>query len=153
MKTTEELVEILNDLVQINNDRIAGYQRAMEDARTIDADLQLLFSRMKSESMEYVEQLRKQIVQLGGTPDRGTTLSGKIYRAWMDVKTTFSGGDRASLLSSCEFGEDAAQKAYEAALEEDLPLNISSFIHEQKAALKKSHDEIKALRDVEKTVY
>jgi hypothetical protein len=30
----------------------------------------------------------------------------------MDVKVSFSGNDRQAILESCEFGEDAAQKAY-----------------------------------------
>jgi uncharacterized protein (TIGR02284 family) len=51
-------------------------------------------------------------------------------------------------LNNCEFGEDAAQKAYKMALaEEGLSAHLRSLITEQKAALRMSHDEIKALRD------
>ncbi len=42
----------------------------------------------------------------------GTTEMGKIYRAWMDVKAVFTGENRHTILSNCEAGEDATQKAY-----------------------------------------
>ena len=46
-------------------------------------------------------------------------ISGKIYRTWMDVKAAFARKERLSVLEACEFGEDAAQRAYEAALASD----------------------------------
>jgi len=151
MKTTQEVVDVLNDLVLINNDRIEGYNTAIEDAADIDTDLQSLFSRMKSQSSKLVSELNNQILQLGGEPTTGTTVSGKIYRTWMDVKATFTGKDRQSLLNACEYGEDAAQKAYKEALAEDgLPVDVQQFISGQKSELKSSHDEIKRLRDLNK---
>jgi uncharacterized protein (TIGR02284 family) len=66
----------------------------------------------------------------------------------MDVKAIFTGHDRKTVLSNCEFGEDAAQKAYKMALaSDDLPAYIRVMLEEQKQSLKLSHDQIKALRD------
>jgi uncharacterized protein (TIGR02284 family) len=153
MKSSNEIVGVLNDLVRINNDRIEGYEKAIENAQSIDVGLQTVFGKMKSESVKYTAELHNKIMQLGGDPAEGTTVSGKIYRAWMDVKETFSGKDRKSLLESCERGEDAAQRAYEDALEnEDLPMDIRDLITEQKRALRMSHDEIKAMRDAQRVV-
>jgi len=147
------ITEILNDLILINNDRIEGYEKAIEDAKTVDVDLQTIFSKMKSESIKYTAELHNRILQLGGEPADGTTVSGKVYRVWMDIKATFTGKDRKALLEACEFGEDAAQKAYQEALDTDgLPVDIRDFIAEQKRALRKSHDEIKAMRDMQKAI-
>ncbi len=139
--------EVLNDLLKINNDRIEGYKKANKE--TEDEDLKNLFEDMEEESEEIVNALTKEIAELGGTPDAGeTTNSGKIYRAWMDVKATFNGKDRKGILNACEFGEDAAQKAYNTALKDDeLPLGIRSLIKSQQIELKLSHDSIKKLRD------
>ena len=112
MKSSNEIIEVLNDLIKINNDRIEGYEKAIENAQKIDVGLQSVFSKMKSESIKYTAELHNRILQLGGEPQDGTTVSGKLYRAWMDVKATFTGKDRQSLLDACEYGEDAAQKAY-----------------------------------------
>ncbi|RZK38382.1 MAG: PA2169 family four-helix-bundle protein [Pedobacter sp.] len=148
METRTANAEILNDLVQINNDRIAGYERAIEELQSEDADLKSLFVRMIGESHKLKMALATEVQALGEDIDQGTTNSGKIYRAWMDVKAVFTGHDRKTVLNNCEFGEDAAQKAYKMALdEEDLSADLRSLITEQKAQLRVSHDEIKALRD------
>lgn len=150
MERNSNLTEVLNDLIRINNDRITGYKNAADNARDIDVDLRAIFSRMGDESREYVRELTEEVVRLGADPATGTTASGKIYRAWMDVKATFTGKDRTSLLASCEFGEDAAQRAYETALASDaeMPANIRQLIAKQKSALKTSHDLIKKYRDM-----
>lgn len=148
-KANEKNIEILNDLVKINNDRISGYQKAIENTETLEAELKTVYSRMIDESYEYNRELSEQVVKLGGEPATDSTTPGKLYHAWMDVKATFSGHDNKSTLAACEFGEDAAQKAYENALEKDsaLPADVYDLIARQKSLLRGSHDVIKQYRD------
>jgi len=154
MENTKETIETLNDLILINNDRIAGYEKAMEElkekhaAHNEDLDLIVLFEKMIDESRELRNALGREVQVLGGEMAEGTMTSGKIYRVWMDLKAVFSGKDRHSILENCEAGEDAAQKAYKEALEdEDLPKFLHEMISGQKELLMESHDEIKSLRD------
>ncbi len=147
MKTSKEVVEILNDLVQINNDRITGYKRALGELKEEDSDLRPLFTDYIDQSQRFKNELGNEVQVLGGDIESGTTGSGKIYRAWMDVKAIFTGHDRHSVLSNCEGGEDAAQRAYSSAINEDLPAYISEMMIEQQQSLKESHDEIKSFRD------
>ncbi|MBA2499590.1 MAG: PA2169 family four-helix-bundle protein [Chitinophagaceae bacterium] len=145
----EDTTDVLNDLIRINHDRIAGYERAIKESKDLDVDLKGVFSRMGEESTLYVSELNEEVVKLGGEPATGTTNSGKIYRAWMDVKATFTGKDREAILGSCEFGEDAAQKAYKTALEsDDLTPETRQLVTNQKTSLKASHDLIKRYRDM-----
>jgi len=151
MTNNEQLADNLNDLVQINNDRIVGYEKAVGQLSAEDVDLKATFLKMADESRGYVSALNEYVMRLGDKPVRDTTVSGKIYRAWMDVKNTFTGGsDRKSILESCEFGEDAAQKAYNLALESDAEIDADTrqLIMEQKNSLKNSHDIIKKYRDM-----
>ena len=150
MAQNENVNEVLNDLIKINNDRIEGYERAVEDTRDKDVDLQAIFHRMADESKQYASELESQVRKEGGKVATDTTVSGKIYRVWMDFKSAISGKARKSILESCEYGEDAAQKAYEEALKSDteLPAEVRQLIVNQKAALKTSHDTIKRYRDM-----
>ncbi len=154
MTNSENLSETLNDLVRINNDRITGYEKAADQAESIDVDLKVIFNKMASESRDYIRQLDEKVLSLGGKPSGDSTFAGKIYRTWMDVKNTFTGSDRTSILASCEFGEDAAQKAYNEALESDAEMDAETrqLIMEQKNSLKTSHDIIKKYRDLNKVV-
>jgi uncharacterized protein (TIGR02284 family) len=154
MTTNENLVEVLNDLVQINNDRIEGYEKAAEETKDIDIDLKAIFINMAEDSIKYKTELINEISNLGGDPETGTTGLGKLHRVWMDVKATFAGHERQSVLEACEFGEDAAQKAYRDALASDAEMSAETrqLITSQQASLKTSHDIIKKYRDIRKAV-
>ncbi len=150
MQTNESLIEVLNDLVKINNDRVTGYEKASDEATDSDIDLKGMFSKMANDSRDNINELTELIEKWGGIVATDTTVPGKIYRAWMDVKSAFTGSDRKAILSSCEYGEDAAQKAYETALNSDAEIDAESrqLIMSQKSSLKESHDLIKKYRDL-----
>jgi len=147
MQNTTETIEVLNDLIQIHNDRIEGYEKAIKETKPEDDDLKVLFATMISESHRMRIALSTEVQALGANIEQGTTASGKLYRAWMDVKAAFGGNSRHAILASCERGEDAAQRAYETALEAELPSFLQDLLVQQQEALRASHDEIKALRD------
>jgi len=152
METNEKVSQTLNDLLKINNDRVEGYGKAGDETK--DSDLKMLFQHMADESKKIASSLKNEIEKLGEEPEvESTTTSGKIHRAWMDVKTTFTGKDREAILNSCEFGEDAAQSAYKTALEDDdLQGELREMIEEQKTTLRTSHNLIKEKRDELKVV-
>lgn len=116
MKTVEEKINALNELIQFNNDRIDGYEKASGETEVIDADLRLLFSKMANDSRSYRKELAAQVAQLGGRVETEGSVSASIHRAWMDLKTAVTGSDRAAILGSCEFGENAIVEAYDAVL-------------------------------------
>ena len=152
MVFNEKTAEILNDLVEINYDRVRGYEKAADETNTKDADLRSLFTDFSNESRGYANELSALVSSMGKEPSTDSTQRGKIYRAWMDVKAAITGSDRKAILASCEFGEDAAQRAYDKALEnvEDLPADIRDVIRKQKENLKKGHDRVKQMRDTQK---
>ncbi len=154
METNEKLIDVLNGLIEINHDRVNGYEKAIEETKDLDLDLRAIFRSMANDSSKYATELSELVSGLGGTPADGTTNSGKLFRVWMDVKTTFTGHDRQSVLELCEFGEDAAQKAYTAAIASDAEINADTrqLIADQQAKLKTAHDIIKKYRDIHKAV-
>ena len=138
--------ETLRDLIRINNDRVTGYSKAA--TQTDEQDLQSLFSHLAQQSRQFASDLRRLVSDNDKNVTDDTTTAGKIYRAWMDVKATFGGDDRHGILASCEFGEDAAQKAYKQALEDDdLTPDVRGTVEMQKVTLRQAHDKIKMMRD------
>lgn len=142
---------ILNDLILINNDRVVGYEKAMEELKDQDSDLKLLFQEKINQSNDFKTELSDKIKEMGQKVESGTTNAGKIYRVWMDVKAFFGGSNRKVVLDNCEDGEDAALASYNDALSsEGLTPDVRTLLTQHHAALKISHDRIKALRDAEK---
>ena len=148
MQNIRETIEVLNDLMQINNDRIIGYERAIRETKSEDDDLKILYATMIAESHRNKIALATEVQALGAETEQGTTTSGKIYRAWMEIKAIFTGNSRHTILSNCETIEDATQRAYHTALEHGaLPAYIRELLVHQEEALRSNHEEIRALRD------
>ncbi|QEC79143.1 PA2169 family four-helix-bundle protein [Mucilaginibacter ginsenosidivorax] len=148
MENTQATAEVLNDLVQINNDRIKGYERALKELKDGETDLRTLFLSLIDASNRYKNELGKEVEVLGKDIDTGTSTGGKIHRAWLDVKAAFTAHDTHDILEECEFGEDAIVKAYRDALaEEYIPGFLRDLINRQHDEILDAHDEIKALRD------
>ena len=150
----EEIIDGLNNLIEINNDRIEGYERASEE--TDENDLQSLFSSFIRTSEKCRMELIDEVVFLGGTPAEGTKISGKFFRAWMDVKAAISGRDRKTVLDSCEYGEDVAVDTYDKVINDfgDVSLSTSSplkgLLIKQRNLIKADHDRVRSLRDMER---
>lgn len=144
---SQEIVDSLNNLIQINNDRIQGYLTASQE--TDQNDLKSIFSDMMTTSQECRRELVQEVVKLGGTPVEGTTVSGKLYRVWMDIKAAITSKDRKAILNSCEFGEDAAVKTYQTEIDGDALSGTEYLliVKEQFSKIKSGHDKIKQLRD------
>lgn len=143
--------EVLNDLIEINNDRIKGYQHALEDLQAADVDLKTLFAAMADQTKKFNEDLAAHVAGGGDDVNTGSTVLGSLHRAWIDVKATFSGNDRKSILEECERGEDASKKAYKDALSDAYKLTPQEreLVSKQAAAMQENHNKIKALRDAE----
>lgn len=151
METLEKSVEVLNDLIEINNDRVAGFAHAANVLGAKDEDLKTLFQQLKDESRENVHELGREVYKIGGEAEMGMSTSGTLHRMWLDIKETFSGHDRKTILEECERGEDAIKKAYQNALYPDNGLRpeLIEIISRQQMAVIAAHNQIKALRDSE----
>lgn len=147
----EKTVDTLNKLVEINNDRIEGYQTAAEG--TEEQDLKTTFGKFAQNSQKCRQELSSEIINLGGTPTDATRNSGKLFRAWMDVKAAVTGKDREAMLDSCEYGEDHAIETYEDVLENDtehLSSEQVSMISSQMSVIREDHNKVKSMRDAHK---
>ncbi|MBG6060812.1 uncharacterized protein (TIGR02284 family) [Flavobacterium sp. CG_9.1] len=145
---TEKSIEILNSLVQINNDRIQGYETASKEAD--ETDLKTLFSHFTETSLKCKADLATEVKRLGGTPIEGTTTSGKLFRVWMDIKSAMTGSDRKAIINSCEYGEEAALETYDEALNnaENLSAEQLMMINKQHAAIKANYQKVKELSNL-----
>ena len=154
MEAHKDLIEVLNDLIRINHDRTEGYHKAVEELKPTDIDLKTMFTNMANTSVQYANALAAEVRNLGGSPATDSTQSGKLYRVWMDIKSGITARDRKSVLALCEFGEDAALKAYNLALESDaeIPAEIRQLIMEQRTSIQSSHDVVKRYRDMHEAV-
>lgn len=150
MKTIDEkTTKALRKLIIINNDRVIGYQDAKKHAE--DADLKLLFEKYSLQSKKFANEIEMMIPDLSDDVPGGdeTKVTGKLFRAWMEIKDNLAPNNRKAVLSSCEFGEDAAKAQYDAVLEdsEDVSSEALDLIRGHRVELQAAYENIKSMRD------
>ncbi|MBK8426059.1 MAG: PA2169 family four-helix-bundle protein [Lewinellaceae bacterium] len=153
MHDNEALAEVFNELIRINFDRVYGYEKAASEAEKVDIDLKVIFGKNADLSRQYITYWQEQVRMLGQEPASDSTIRGKVYRVWMDVKSAVT-DDRESILNSCAFGEEAAVEAYEDALttKTHLPDEHRMYIANQKSKLQDAHQMIKTYADVNENI-
>ncbi len=140
-----ESIDILNELVVINNDRIEGYETASEI--TEEMELKNLFTELAQTSHKCKRELMEEILKLDGSCAQGTKTTGKFFRAWMDVKAALVGRNRKIVLESCEYGEQKALEAYKEAIREAQEIFTTeqqTIISAQYASIKSDFERVKS---------
>ena len=140
----EKLIDDLNSLIIINIDGKNGYETASEDAAS--AALRSTFSAYSKERAEFAQQLKTEIIKMGGNLENGAEPSDEVSRAWLDVKTALSSRDNKVVLNACIVGEKAAVKAYDAVLKNnELPPKIRAVLNNQRRNIEEALDEVEGL--------
>ena len=133
-------VDILNNLLQIINDRIEGFKDVNVIMIESHSNLKEEYDCMVQNSYKMRVELSNLIEERGGDLKNTTTLAGGLHRAWIDVINSFTFDKSESTLQNVIFGEDAAVKAYEKALGSgDLCAESSKIVQDQLQELKSSY--------------
>ena len=144
-RKSEKATIVLNDLIKINNDRISCYQQATDQGTNLDIDTKILFRQIINEALEFKHDLIDKIKQLEGNPKDTVTISGMVHRAWVDLKVTFTGNTRNSIINFCEYNEQVAQHAYKVAIDMLSAANqeICTLVEHQQACMQSSFESLK----------
>lgn len=108
------LLKALNELIEINYNRIENYKKAEQNMD--GGDLKNLFHGMLNESEHFATLLTEHVVKFGGEPAKSSTLIGKAHQIWVDFKASIIANNRELILNASEFGDKDTLEAYEAVL-------------------------------------
>jgi uncharacterized protein (TIGR02284 family) len=126
----EQAVNQLNQLLTKNYDAEAGYKDAAENVE--DPQLKNFFQQAAQQRYDFGHKIKSEIKQLGGAPEKGTSVKGDLHRAWIDLKSAVAGQNSVAVLNECERGETAAIEDYKEALNSsELPTSCQSIIQNQ----------------------
>lgn len=144
----KDLVRTLNKLIETCKDGEAGFKVCAEDVKR--PDMKQLFSKRSRQCAEAAEELQRSVLELGGEPEDSTSVGADLHRRWVDLKSLITGKDEEAILNEAERGEDVAKKRYSEAMTQNLPADIRSMVERQYQGVLRNHDEVRALRDVER---
>lgn len=153
MHKTIANIQVLTDLIRINYDRIEEYQVAKKNVDATDEDIIDLFSEMIGQSRHFLASLKAELMKAGVNIIPGIVVTGQLYSNWVDINESINSNEWHHILNAFELRENAAQKAYEAALfATDLTEDMQSMIRLQKSELWDSYFLIKKFRDTKALV-
>lgn len=150
MDNNEKKIDLVNRAVEINNDRIKGYEKAIEIAGDANIrELQELFRQYIEQSRQFITELSPYLERYGQEPTEDSNLTGKIFRIWMDIKSAISPSISQAILESCEKGEDEFKETYKEILSDCLDefQELIDVLQQQLATQLEAHQKIKELRD------
>ncbi|MBB4800115.1 uncharacterized protein (TIGR02284 family) [Flavobacterium nitrogenifigens] len=117
-ETTKEAVKTLEGLISILEDGKLGYTNAAEHVE--NPAMKTDFLEYARERALFIVELQDEINKLGKSTDTsGGGPLGALHRTWIDIKSSFTGGDTEAIINACITGEEAAIEKYKKALEEN----------------------------------
>jgi len=156
MKTTREkakedshknLVNNLQELLEKNYDAEKGFKKALEDSNNHNLKEYLKHQAVKRSG--FATQIDKIIRDLDEKPKEDGSAAGTMHRAWIDVKTAFTGKDDEAILEECIRGDKASIDEYEDRMKNnDFPENIGSVLNQQLSDIKHTVSNVKTLENL-----
>jgi len=156
MKTTREAAkeqshkehaEALQVLLQKNYDAEKGFKKAI--TKTENDSLKEFLKRQAVKHNRFATELDKEIRSLNEHPKEEGSFTGKLSRAWMDIKVAVSGDHDEAILEECVRGEKDSAKEYEEALDENtFPPHLEEVLKKQLSDIKTMIAEVKTMEDL-----
>lgn len=144
MSYSDEIAKKLNTLLEKNYDAEAGYKKAAEDVK--NPTLKTYFQSRAKDRYDFGHELKDEIRSFGKEPDKGTSLTGDLHRAWMDLKSAFSSDKEEAILEEAIRGEKAAVKDYNEIINDrEVPPSTSNILIKQRNSVEEALIKAEAL--------
>lgn len=142
----DDAIDTLNNLLEICRDGEYGFTESAEHTKT--QEVKSVFLQRAGDCRSAATELQQLILEMGGEPEEGGTVSGAMHRGWVAVKGSLSGYSDIDMLEECERGEDVALAQYRKALKQDLPMQAKAVVERQAQGTQRNHDQIRDMRNM-----
>ncbi|MGD9614329.1 MAG: PA2169 family four-helix-bundle protein [Alphaproteobacteria bacterium] len=141
----DDVISTLNDLIGTSRDGEEGFRQCAETVK--NPNLKVFFEQKAERCREAVTQLTQIVREMGGDPEKSSSMSGTMHRFWVGIRSSISTMNDHAILAECERGEDVAKRSYEKALAQDLPGDVRRVVERQYAEVKANHDRVREMRN------
>jgi len=156
MKTTREqanenlhneITESLQDLLEKNYDAEKGFTKAMGNVKSVS--LKNFLKNQAAQRSRFATELDQELRNLNEEPIESGSVTGDLHRAWIDIKSAFTGNEEESVLEECIRGEKASAEEYEEKLEKyNYPPHLAEVLRNQSNEIHQTLSRVKRLEDL-----
>jgi uncharacterized protein (TIGR02284 family) len=112
LKTKQEVINDLLEVLQLVNDGKEGYQSAADS--TDMPELKALFLKFSGERIVYASELKEHIALHGKEAENESGgIIGGLHRTWLTIKQALSSKEDKAILNAITTGERAAIAKYD----------------------------------------
>lgn len=141
----DETLNKLRELRRLNVDSAKGFE---DCADLVDnAMLKGVFTGIARIRREQAQILAAQIEWNDESEQETGSYLAAMHRAWIQVREACTSDSMLTVLDEAERGEDVIKEAYEKTLDEMTGSPAYDLVLSQYEQVKKSHDEVRDLRD------
>ncbi|MGN6542952.1 MAG: hypothetical protein ACTHKY_19235 [Ginsengibacter sp.] len=138
MEQYSELINVLNDLIYINKDRVRELNKRITDLGN-DFKYSRLLEQLIKQSLEFTDQLIHEVEKKGGVViNKVTGNTGAIFNSWEKLRSWLLKKKNLSVLEMLQYNTKAALKVYNEALfvVANIPADTLDLIATQKARIR-----------------
>jgi uncharacterized protein (TIGR02284 family) len=137
------VISILENLIETCK---AGQNVFRQAAETIqNSEYRRLFNIFSQQRAQFITELQAEAHRLGGRVNEQFKYVAPPTNKTIPFRTPLI-RDEASIVADCQFEEEIAVNDYQAALKEDLPLDIQYVVKRQYMDIRDAYDRIRILR-------
>lgn len=147
MMTDKQTIKTLNRLHRICKAGERGFRTTAENVRNLG--LKVIFRTHAQHRGRCAAELENEIERLGGTVSQRRSIRGIIHRGRIDIVATMTIRPEKTeqvVLKEAALGEDAAVRAYQDALDKELPAETRSLIQAQYEKILAAREQVQLLQ-------
>lgn len=124
--TTNELVEELNELIQLDYDASKTYEQALEHIRDGDGEVRADLEAFRGDHLRHIEELRAQIERQGGAAiEPGRDVKGLLLEGMTRLRSVTG---TLGALKAMRMNEKLTNRSYERASDLGLPPGVRDIV-------------------------
>ncbi len=139
MKDVEKFtIEVLQELIKSNKDEYLLFESA--SGKSEDTELKYLFAAYARKKKEYISNLEKEVIRLGGSSETNKNDSVNLIQFY---KSSLFDISWDNLIADCLKKDDLTINKYFYAIRKNIMWEVVPLVAKQYLGLKSFHDQIK----------
>jgi rubrerythrin len=123
---TNDIVEELNELVQLDYDASKTYEQALQNIDEGDADVRADLESFRADHLRHIAELRTVVEEHGGAPiELGRDVKGVLLEGMTKLRSVTG---TLGALKAMRMNEKLTNRSYERAAELELPAGARAFV-------------------------
>ncbi|MFW5755882.1 MAG: PA2169 family four-helix-bundle protein [Tangfeifania sp.] len=143
----KKLKKDLENIVDICNDGLNGYETAAGKLEDKDESIKTLFLRLSQQRRGFIEKIKTEGIRLGVDFKETGTLKGFFHRTWLKARANFSSNEKVKVIDEAMTGEKKALEVYTKVMADpEIPDYLREILEEQQRLIKVALQQLSGLK-------